>query len=105
MRSFCPVSWRCLASCGPALTWLLSAAGSLPAPAADFIMCCAAIGNLNDTPSDGMSKRDLHHGLFWMLRGSNAVLQGEKKAMIEQCEHEQLATVLVNTATVVRLPY
>ena len=23
--------------------------------------------------------------------------------MIEQCEHEQLATVLVNTATVVRL--
>ena len=25
--------------------------------------------------------------------------------MIEQCEHEQLATVLVNTATVVRLPY
>ena len=24
--------------------------------------------------------------------------------MIEHCEHEQLATVLVNTATVVRLP-
>ena len=52
-----------------------------------------------------MLKRDLHHGLSWMLRGSNAVLQGEKKAMVEQCEHEQLATVLVNTATVVRLPY
>ena len=52
----------------------------------------------------GRSEEDPHHGLPGMLRGSNAVVQGEKKAMIEQCEHEQLATVLVNTATVVRLP-
>lgn len=33
----------------------------------------------------------------------SAHVQAEKAAMIEQCEQEQLATVLVNTATVVRL--
>ena len=35
---------------------------------------------------------------------SCAYVQSEKTDMIEHCESELLATVLVNTATVVRMP-